>query len=137
MAGSADVSAMAPGAAEEIEGSAARAVRGVVSRTGRRGSVRRRLRSARVRAIRKTERAGRKLPKEAARKGGRVQRRTLGFARHATVSTTFPEPAFTASEVLQWYRTRRQVEPILKRFRSPTRLGHLPERDDESAGARP
>ena len=90
-----------------------------------------------MRAIRKTERAGRKLPKEAARKGGRVQRRTLGFARHATVSTTFPEPAFTASEVLQWYRTRRQVEPILKRFRSPTRLGHLPERDDESAGARP
>ena len=44
MAGLADVSAVAPMiAAEEIGGSAARAVRGVVSRTGRRGGGRRRL----------------------------------------------------------------------------------------------
>ena len=91
----------------------------------------------RVCAIRKTQQAGRvagrKLPEEAARKGRRVQPRTLEFAHHVIVFTTFPEPAFTASEVLQWYRTRWRVEPVFRRFRSPAQLGHLPEYDDESA----
>ena len=95
----------------------------------------------RVRAIRKTQQAGRtarrKPHKEAARKGRRVQPRTLEFAHHAIVFTTFPEPAFTASEVLQWYRTRWQIELVFKRFKSPAQLGHLPEYDDESAKAWP
>ena len=63
----------------------------------------------RVCAIRKTQQAGRiarcKLLKEAARKVKHVQPRTLEFAHHVIVFTTFPEQAFTASEVLQWYRT--------------------------------
>ena len=42
---------------------------------------------------------------------------------------------FTASEVLQWYRTRWQVEPVFKRFKSLAQLGHLPKYDDESAKA--
>ena len=49
--------------------------------------------------------------------------------------TTFPEPAFAASQVLQWYRTRWQVELVFKRFKSLTQLGHLPKHDDESAKA--
>ena len=93
----------------------------------------------RVCAIRRTRQAGRiarrKLLRQAARKGKRVQPRTLEFARHVIVFTTFPEPAFTASEVLQWYRTRWQVELVFKRFKSLAQLGHLPKYDDESAKA--
>ena len=95
----------------------------------------------RVRAIPKTQRAGRtarrKPHKEAAHKGRRVQPRTLEFARHVIVFTTFPESAFTASEMLRWYRTRWWVEPVFRRFRSPAQLEHLPEYDDESAKAWP
>ena len=76
-----------------------------------------------------------KLRKEAARKGKQVQPCTLRFARYVIVFTTFPEPAFTASQVLQWYRTRWQVELVFKRFKSLAQLGHLPKHDDESAKA--
>ena len=46
-------------------------------------------------------------------------------ARYVILFTTFPESAFTASEVLQWYRVRWQVELIFKRFKSLAQLGHL------------
>ena len=76
-----------------------------------------------------------KLRKEAARKGKQVQPRSLEFARYVIVFTTFPEPTFAASQVLQWYRTRWQVELVFKRFKSLAQLGHLPKHDDESAKA--
>ena len=95
--------------------------------------------AGRVCAVRKTQQASRlaqrKLRKEAARKGKQVQPRTLEFARYVIVFTTFPEPAFTASQVLQWYRTRWQVELVFKRFKSLAQLGHLPKYDDDSAKA--
>ena len=59
----------------------------------------------------------------------------MEFARYVIVFTTFPEAAFTASEVLVWYRTRWQVELVFKRFKSLAQLGHLPKHDDESAQA--
>ena len=93
----------------------------------------------RVCAIRKTQQASRiahrKLRKEAARKGKQVQLRTVEFARYVIVFTTFPEPVFAASEVLQWYRTRWQIELVFKRFKSLAQLGHPPKYDDESAKA--
>ena len=49
--------------------------------------------------------------------------------------TTFPGSVFTASEVLEWYRIRWQVELVFKRFKSLAQLGHLPKYDDESAKA--
>ena len=64
-----------------------------------------------------------------------MQPRTLEFARYVIVFTTFPEPAFAASQVLQWYRTRWQVELVFKRFKSLAQLGHLPKYDDDSAKA--
>ena len=67
--------------------------------------------------------------------GWQVQPRTLQFARYVIVFTTFPEPAFAAPQVLQWYRTRWQVELVFERFKSLTQLGHLPKHDDESAKA--
>ena len=93
----------------------------------------------RVCAIRKTEEAIRiahdKIRKEAARQGKQVQPQTLKFARYVIVFTTFPELTFPASEVLEWYRIRWQVELVFKRFKSLAQLGHLPKYDDESAKA--
>ena len=93
----------------------------------------------RVCAIRKTQEAiklaQRKLRKEAGRKGKQVRPRTLEFARYVIVFTTFPEAAFSAVQVLEWYRTRWQVELVFKRFKSLAQLGHLPKYDDESAKA--
>jgi len=93
----------------------------------------------RVCAIRKTEEAIRiahdKIRKEAARKGKQVQPQTLKFARYVIVFTTFPELTFPASEVLEWYRIRWQVELVFKRFKSLAQLGYLPKYDDESAKA--
>ena len=42
---------------------------------------------------------------------------------------------FADEEVLEWYRTRWQVELVFKRFKSLAQLGHLPKHDDESAKA--
>lgn len=67
----------------------------------------------RVCAIRKTEEAIRiapdKIRQEAVRKGKQVQPQTLKFAQYVIVFTTFPEPAFPAAKVLEWYRLRWQV----------------------------
>ena len=95
--------------------------------------------AGRVCAIRKTQEAiriaQRKLREEATRRGKRTQPRTLAFARYVIVFTTFPETTFNAARVLEWYRTRWQVELVFKRFKSLAQLGHLPKSDDESAKA--
>ena len=93
----------------------------------------------RVCAIRKTREAIAmahvKIRRDARRKGKQVQLRTLEFARHVIVFTTFSEDSFTDREVLEWYRVRWQVELVFKRFKSLAQLGHLPKYDDESARA--
>ena len=95
--------------------------------------------AGRVCAIRKTHEAitlaQRKLRKEAARRGKQVQAQTLAFARYVIVFTTFPEAVFPATQVLEWYRTRWQVELVFKRFKSLAQLGHVPKHDDDSAKA--
>lgn len=67
--------------------------------------------------------------------GTQLQPQTLEFAKYVILFTTFPVPSLSAAGVLEWYRTRRQVELIFKRFKSVAQLGHLPKRDDESAKA--
>ena len=57
------------------------------------------------------------------------------FAEYVIVFTTFPEPPFSAADVLEWYRLRWQVELVFKRFKSLAQLGHLPKYDDDSAKA--
>lgn len=95
--------------------------------------------TGRVCVLRKTEEAIKmahdKIRKEAARKGKQVQPQTLEFARYVILFTTFPDQSFTASEILEWYRIRWQVELVFKRFKSLAQLGHLPKYDDESAKA--
>jgi hypothetical protein len=95
--------------------------------------------TGRVCALRKTEEAIKiaheKIRKEAARKGKQVQPQTLEFARYVILFTNFPDQSFTASEILEWYRIRWQVELVFKRFKSLAQLGHLPKYDDDSAKA--
>ena len=92
----------------------------------------------RVCAIRKSREAiglaHAKLRRKASKKGKRLKPETLRFAEYVIVFTTFPE-TFAGEEVLEWYRTRWQVELVFKRFKSLAQLGHLPKHDDESAKA--
>ena len=62
--------------------------------------------------------AHRKIRKEATRKGKQPQPDTLRFAEYVIVFTTFPA-AFSAAEILEWYRLRWQVELVFKRFAGP------------------
>jgi len=95
--------------------------------------------AGRVCAIRKTEEAIKlaheKIRRTAVRKGHQVRPQTLEFAKYVILFTTFPKEEFSASEVLEWYRIRWQVELVFKRFKSLAQLGHLPKYDDESAKA--
>ena len=93
----------------------------------------------RVCALRKTEEASRlaqaKIRKEASRKGREVQPATLELAKYVVLFSTVPERDWSASAVLEWYRTRWQVELVFKRFQSLAQLGCLPKYDQESAKA--
>ena len=104
----------------------------VVAKTG--GAV-----AGRACAVRKTQEAIRiahkALRRQASKKGTQLQPQTLEFAKYVILFTTFPIEAFPAASVLEWYRTRWQVELVFKRFKSLAQLGHLPKRDDESAKA--
>lgn len=95
--------------------------------------------TGRVCALRKTEEAIRfahkALRRQASKKGTQLQPQTLEFAKCVILFTTFPSQAFPAASVLEWYRTRWQLELVFKRFKSVAQLGHLPKRDDESAKA--
>ena len=77
--------------------------------------------------------AHQKIRRDAARKGNQVQPATLRFAEYVIVFTTFPEPPFSAADVLEWYRLRWQVELVFKRFKSLAQLGHLPKYDDDDS----
>ena len=103
-----------------------------VDRSG--GTVR-----GRLCALRKTEEAiriaQRKLRKEASKKGREPRPETLELARYVILFTTVPEDEWTDSEVLEWYRTRWQVELVFKRFKSLAQLGSLPKYHPDSAKA--
>ena len=93
----------------------------------------------RVCAVRKSDTAIRlaqkKLRGKASKLGKELRPETLEFAKYVVVFTTFPAADFTPAAVLDCYRVRWQVELVFKRFKSITRLGHLPKHDDQSAQA--
>ena len=76
----------------------------------------------RICAVRKSAaaaaRARKTARRQAQRKGSKVKPETLAFADHVIVFTTFDEEAFSAREVLEWYRLRWQVELVFKRLNS-------------------
>lgn len=93
----------------------------------------------RICVIRKTEEAIRiahkKLRDQASKRQSTLKKETLAYAKYVIVFTTFPEDEFSASDVLEWYRIRWQIELVFKRFKQIAQLGHLPKHDDESAKA--
>lgn len=95
--------------------------------------------SGRVCVIRKTEEAIRQthknLKRKASKNGQKLLPETLLYAEYIIIFTTFSESAFTATEVMRWYRLRWQIELVFKRFKQIAQLGHLPKYDDESAQA--
>ncbi len=95
--------------------------------------------TGRICALRKTEesisKALEKVRKTARRQGWRTRPETLRFARYVILVSTYPPAEFPAADVLEWYRLRRQVELVFKRFKSLARLGHFPKSEDESAKA--
>lgn len=93
----------------------------------------------RICVIRKSNEAIRtahdKLKRQASKKGHRIKPETLEYAKYVIVFTNCPELSLTASEVLNWYRIRWQVELVFKRFKSISGLGHLPKQSDDSSKA--
>jgi hypothetical protein len=90
-------------------------------------------------AIRKSEialaAAHRRLRNKASKRGQILKQETLEYAKYVFVFTTFPEGDFSATEVMEWYRLRWQIELVFKRLKSLAQLGHLPKYDEESSRA--
>jgi hypothetical protein len=75
-----------------------------------------------------------KVARNANSNGRALQSETLLYAEYVMVFTTAPA-SFTASQVLEVYRLRWQIELVFKRFKQIAHLGHLPKEDDESSKA--
>jgi IS4 transposase len=76
-----------------------------------------------------------KLKRNAQRKGHVLKPETLEYAKYVILFTNYPEDAFSAIQILDWYRSRWQVELVFKRFKSIAELGHLPKHSDDSSKA--
>jgi len=93
----------------------------------------------RICAIRKTDEAIRlaheKIKKNARKKGNSINPETFEYAKYVIVFTNYPEDLFSDIEVLNWYRSRWQIELVFKKFKSIAQLGHLPKHSDDSSKA--
>lgn len=93
----------------------------------------------RVCAIRKTKQAieiaHEKIRKTANKKQTKTNPETYEYAKYVIVFTNYPEPLFSSTQILEWYRSRWQVELVFKRFKSIAQLGHLPKHSDDSSKA--
>jgi hypothetical protein len=91
----------------------------------------------RVCAVRKNEHAIEqahwRLQRKASKKQMSTRPETLEVAKYVVVFTTFN--SVSAAEILEWYRTRWQIELVFKRLKSLVQLGHLPKHDDRSSRA--
>jgi len=59
----------------------------------------------------------------------------LEMAQYVLVLTSLKEPALPASQVLEFYRSRWQVELAFKRLKSLLCVGHVPKTNDDTAKA--
>lgn len=95
--------------------------------------------AGRICAVRKTEeaiaRAQRKITLQQNRGMMRGTEETRTFACYVLVFTTLPAPAVNASQIMELYRVRWQIELTFKRLKSIAQLGHLPKRADRSSRA--
>jgi hypothetical protein len=95
--------------------------------------------AGRLCVIRKTEEAIKIALKKMRRDSQKRQRefepQTYEYAKYVIIFTTFPEAQFTDYDILEWYRSRWQIELVFNRFKSIAGIGHLPKHDDESSKA--
>jgi len=91
----------------------------------------------RICAVRKSEAAiesaQRRLRQKASKKQTTLRADTLDYAKYVIVFTTWRTAP--ASQILDWYRVRWQIELAFKRLKTLTQLGHLPKHDDGSSRA--
>jgi len=91
----------------------------------------------RICALRKSaaaiEKAERRLQQKASKKQTELQPETLEYAKYVIVFTTWRTAP--ASQILEWYRVRWQIELAFKRLKTLAQLGHLPKHDDRSSRA--
>jgi hypothetical protein len=91
----------------------------------------------RVCAIRKSEHAiqeaHRRLHRKASKKQMSTKPETLEVAKYVVLFTTCSNAS--AEQILEWYRSRWQIELVFKRLKSLVQLGHLPKHDDRSSRA--
>ena len=76
-----------------------------------------------------------RVRRDAAREGDAANASDLRMAEYVIVFTNFPEPLFSAADVLECYRLRWQLELVFERFSSLAQLGHVPKYDNDSAKA--
>jgi hypothetical protein len=79
--------------------------------------------------------AQKKILRDAQRKKRSARPETLEYAKYVIIFTNYPEDSFSDFDVLNWYRSRWQVELVFKRFKSIAQLGHLPKHSDDSSKA--
>jgi hypothetical protein len=95
--------------------------------------------AARMIILRKSEEAAEqareKIRKEARKKGRAVDPKTLEAAGYIFLLTSLPAAQLKASEVLELYRFRWQVELAFKRLKSLWDLGSVPAKDPDLARA--
>ena len=81
------------------------------------------------------ERAKRKARRKAQRKQYQVQADTLEVSEYVFVLTNLEAEAWSATNILELYRCRWQIELAFKRLKGLLKLGHLPKKDPASARA--
>jgi hypothetical protein len=81
------------------------------------------------------ERAQRKARRKAQRKQHQVQADTLELSEYVFVLTNLEAEAWSATNILELYRCRWQIELAFKRLKGLLKLGHLPKKDPDSARA--
>lgn len=95
--------------------------------------------AGRLCVVRKSEQATqaalRKIKRKSQQGGPQPHPETLVYAAYVMVFTTLPEAAFGPAAVLEWYRSRWQIELVFKRLKSIAGLGHLHTYDPASARA--
>lgn len=81
-----------------------------------------------------TEIGQRRVRRESQRGGAQVQPQTLEAAGYVFVFTTL-DASHAATQVLELYRMRWQIELVFKRLKSLLGLGHLKKHDEQAARA--
>ena len=95
--------------------------------------------AGRICAVRKCESstrlALRKIKRKAQKSMTISKAETLEYAAYIIVFATLPADQFPAAEVMEWYRSRWQIELNFKRWKTLARMGQLPKHDEESSRA--